>query len=130
MKRSLSLLLALTLLCALLPLCINQTHFFQLGKVHDINAIGTMNRYTTASCDKSYNFISRHRAAAFGKMHCHIIKSFYNDTTLGFLWNCLILILGRHIVQYILIGKLDWVVFPVLLQHLIHDLAFFQSAVS
>ena len=57
-------------------------------------------------------------------MHCHIIKSFYNDTALGMFLYDLIFILGNGLKHFI-IRDTRKMVFFVFLIHAVYDLTFF-----
>ena len=121
--------------CAVLPFCINETLSLDLRQMQHIHTVCTMNRYTSAACNKTDNLISRHRIAAFGKTDCHIINTLDDNATLAALlmrfYSCRRLLLHLcHLCQQLLICHLSGFLLLVFFKQLVDNLAFLQTTVS
>ena len=66
----------------LLPFGIDQARTLHVREIDDVDTVGPVYGNTSAPRYKTNDLVPRYRAAAFGKMHCHIIKSLDNDATL------------------------------------------------
>ena len=93
--------------------------------MYHINTIRAVNRKSSSSCNKSDNLISWYRITASGKPDCHIINSFYDNSTLG-LGN-MDFILSRlcNFFKYNFICQFLLVILAIFFRQTIHDLSFF-----
>ena len=98
--------------------------------MHHVDTVGSVYGHTTASGDKSNDFITRYRVAALGETHCHIINALDHNTTLGLADADLLFLRLTDGLHDLRIGDRFLLRLLILFQHLVHDLAFFQATVS
>ena len=95
-----------------------------------IDTVRSVNGHSTASGYKTNDLISRYRVTALGKTYCHIIDTFNHNAALGFAdadFLFLRLTDGLHDLR---ISDRFLLRLLILFQHLVHDLALFQTAMS
>ena len=103
-----------------------------------IHTIRSVNGNSSSSGNKTYDLVSRHRTAAFGKTHSQIIQALHDDAAL-FLGRRL---LGRtaslcplslnslqHFMNMSIVSS-PFIFLVVLILQFIDNLAFFQTAMS
>ena len=98
--------------------------------MNDIDTVRPMDRHSTSTGDKTNDLISRHRIAASGKAHCHIVDSLDHDTTLGSGDMHLVLCCFRNLFQNTFVSQFFSVILTVFFRKTVDDLTFLQSAMS
>ena len=83
-----------------------------------------MDGHAASPRHKTHDLISRHRAAALGKMNSDIVKSLDNDSALGALRRLRILVLGTDGLKNLLVRDPRQMITLIFLLHPIDNLAF------
>ena len=90
-----------------------------------IHTICTVDRHTSSSGHKSYDFITRNRIAALGEAHRHVIDSFDYDSAFRFCNVDFLIICLRNLLQDRRVCNLFFVIFSILFYQTVDHLTFF-----